>query len=85
MWRGRLLSIILSCAHARQHFSSKKHFKRCFLFEIDDENSVNSENNVDITSLTEKQYLIEFIKTWESYPELRNTFIEAYRDKVKKK
>ena len=31
---------------------------------MDDENSINGENNVDITPPTEKQYLIEFIKTW---------------------
>ena len=41
-------------------------------------------NNIDITTLTEKQYSKGFIKIWEIYPELWNTFIEAYRDKVKK-
>ena len=65
----------------------KKDFKGrfCFLFKIDDKNTVNSENNVDITTPAEKQYLIEFIIIWETYPELWYILIEAYRDKVKKK
>ncbi|XP_045535741.1 uncharacterized protein LOC123721320 [Papilio machaon] len=47
----------------------------------------NSENSVDIvgdSTLTEKQYLSIFIKTWETYPELWNTSCEAYRDKEDK-
>ena len=51
---------------------------------MDDENSVNRENNIDITTPTEKQYLIEFFKTRKIYPELWNTSIQAYRDKIKK-
>ena len=37
----------------------------CYLFKMDDESSVNSENNVDITTSTEKKYLIDLIKTRE--------------------
>ena len=48
---------------------------------MDDENSGNSESNI---TPMEKQYLIEFIKTRQTYPELWNTSIETYRDKVKK-
>ena len=40
------------------------------LFKMDDENNINSENNVDITSSMEKQYLIESIKTCQTKPEL---------------
>ena len=57
------MSIILLCAGALQYFSWKKDFKGgerfCFLFKTDDESSVNGKNNVDITTPTEKQYLIE--------------------------
>ena len=37
------------------------------LFIQDPENSVNNENHVDITTTTEKQYLLEFIKKWDLF------------------
>ena len=43
----------------------------------------NCESNVDVTTPTEKQYLIKFIKTWQIYPELWDTFIELYHDMLK--
>ena len=52
--------------------------------ENEDDKSLYSEDSVDTTSTTEKQYLLNFIKTWETYPELWKTSTEAYRDKVKK-
>ncbi|CAK1581203.1 unnamed protein product [Parnassius mnemosyne] len=45
---------------------------------------MEDENNVDISILTQNQYLSIFIKTWETYPELWNTCCESYRDKVRK-
>ena len=48
-------------------FFSAQYFLFCrdmlFLFQMDDEKSVNNENNVDVTTPTEKKYLIEFIQT----------------------
>lgn len=49
-----------------------------------DENSIHSENSVDNTNFTQKQYLSVLIKTWATYPELWNTSSEGYRIKVKK-
>ena len=72
---------------AWQYFSQKKisnYFFKLFIGKREDDKSVYSEDSVDTTTTTEKQYLLDFVKTWKTYPELWNTSTEAYRDKVKK-
>ena len=60
---------------------------------MDDENSVKygdkkycflGSSNTNVLLLPWKQYLMKFIKTWETHPVLWNISIEAYDDKVKK-